>query len=365
MGAEELRDRILRASTDAEALAAVEALGGLRTIEAAEYLATIAAQNPPKPIQKAIGKALHRLKSSGLSVEQPPVVARLPVSQYRPIQGYATPIDSAGERMVWIVVEHLGGCYLFMAHVSETIGFRDCSFASCGRQKIAEWVAEAGTSLVQIAPPHALFLVQEAGEIGRSTGSSIPEAFREFEQRVLSSVPAPSEPSVVYELIPQDPEGSTSYSLAGSGRLLGSPEFAAWMFPPQAMETAVARYREVRNAPIVLPDHMQRKKQEDLEQEAMQQVYSSGTLARFRRRMEEMAYILWQVGSREDAQRALAVASALKRSRGPAEIPFLRDLFRQSYEKALLAAGLLSEEEKEGRTDRPPGFKRTGPLFTP
>jgi hypothetical protein len=56
---------------------------------------------------------------------------------------------------------------------------------------------------------------------------------------------------------------------------------------------------------------------------------------RYRRRLEEMAYLLWHTQRPEDAKRALAAALALDRDGvDPAEHPFLRALFARSVEMA-------------------------------
>jgi hypothetical protein len=67
----------------------------------------------------------------------------------------------------------------------------------------------------------------------------------------------------------------------------------------------------------------------------MRETFDPDTCTRYRTRLEEMAYLLWQTKRPDEAKRAFASALALQgEGVDPAEHPFLRALFTRSVEMA-------------------------------
>jgi len=101
----------------------------------------------------------------------------------------------------------------------------------------------------------------------------------------------------------------------------------------------VQKYRdEVRRAsdsPIIVSPALQQERLEEMQKRAMREIFDAEHIRRYRRRLEEMAYLLWHTKRPDEARRALAAAMALQGEKvDVAEQPFLRALFTRSVEMA-------------------------------
>ncbi len=96
-----LNERIGQHADADLALAAL--LGDLQTAESAQFLVSWEAKVSDKRLRKEIHRAIYRLSQKGIQADRPEKGA--PRSVLTPIEpeGYISPMDGQGDRLVWLV----------------------------------------------------------------------------------------------------------------------------------------------------------------------------------------------------------------------------------------------------------------------
>jgi hypothetical protein len=103
---------------------------------------------------------------------------------------------------------------------------------------------------------------------------------------------------------------------------------------------------EAQRARVILPEHTRREQSASAVERAVAALFEGPARERWRRRLEEMAYIFLRRGSERNARRALAAAIALEETAGttilggPSTVhPFLAALVTQAFAMRRQAAG--------------------------
>ncbi|GFP24197.1 hypothetical protein HKBW3S09_01663, partial [Candidatus Hakubella thermalkaliphila] len=92
---------------------------------------------------------------------------------------------------------------------------------------------------------------------------------------------------------------------------LSLPEFSSWFFELDSVATYALELLEARQSKIILSDWARREREARIIGKAVEGLFSGDYPFLFKRRLEEMAYILWKTDRREEAKKALAAALAL------------------------------------------------------
>ena len=86
----------------------------------------------------------------------------------------------------------------------------------------------------------------------------------------------------------------------------------------------------------------------DIYRQAVEELFDKPRRALFRRRLEEMAYVLWKTGKQNEAQMALAAASGMESEGGILSIhPFLLELVKRSLTARLEEEAKKKEKESD------------------
>lgn len=305
----------------AVARAAIEALGRVGTAEAAAALARLGEELRDKEQRKLARRALHRLVAAGIRPPAAPAVpaGRRPtaVEESRLHCGLASAVDANGDRIVHLaLVEAAGGIVLLTALVSEARGVVEFTDRRLGRRRFEEerqaLLGREWPIYVEVPPAYARFLIAEA--ISRAEDAHLPlplELLPWYD--LLQAGRAVYQRPLIYEHLDAAEIRWNPAYLEESPALLDLPEFAGWGLEPEAVapfDVAAA----AQDARLVLPDQAQREQAASAAQRAIAALFDAPTCERWRRRLEEMAYVLLKRSHERDARRALAAALALERA---------------------------------------------------
>ena len=123
------------------------------SVSGAELLQQIDATGFPKPAQKVLRRALHQLRSRGVSVSAAlpaPVIAKLPSIEDDIDAALVTPIDPRGARAVYLTMKHpSGGVRLFEVMIDDERGVLEFEVYNAGRSKVRGFLRSLSTAEAQ------------------------------------------------------------------------------------------------------------------------------------------------------------------------------------------------------------------------
>ncbi len=333
--------------------AVLEALSAMATPAAAALVTQIAAQTDAKDVQKAARRALYRLKTMGVDIEtaspHEPRKSVLEVPKLPVVAALTSQIDFDGNRALYLARRRpFSGLVFVSLIISDQRGVLDCNAFPITKKDLNRLVADIHAddrlTHVELPPAYAQQLVEESYQRNLSTGTPLPQDFQGL--RDLIGVPDTWwEQRPIYHLINADEVREQPSWIALSGQLLEVKEFQGWHLPPEALQPYREAIRRQADSPIIVSPALQQERVEAVQKRTMRELFDPDACARYRSRLEEMAYLLWQTKRPDEAKRALASALALQgEGVDPAEQPFLRALFNRSVE---MAEAL--EQQDEGR----------------
>lgn len=348
--------------TDADlAEAVVRVLAESDDPGAGDALSALVERTRQRELRREIKRALYRLTQRGVwnppEAAAPPPTSQLVGSADEEPQGWLSPIDPTGTRLLWLARRAGDGVASLSAIASEEGGLREIHAGQTTRKALREaqrdLSARSGISLVETPWAHVHRLIREAYDAAsdRSRFGDVPGKLR-----TLVPQPPESPPHPVDALLDRAEIGADESALAESARALEEPELRAWLLPFDWVEAAAARVREAGSSSLVVlsPAQQRERLAEAFSKEALSLLEDEARRARFAARLEETAYLLARRGRRETARNALAAAIATRGGRSITEVPLLAELARRS-----LGLALETQEEQRREAAAPSGLVLT------
>ncbi len=320
----------------------LDALGRSRSPVAGPLLLIAGERLPSKGLRKAARLGLHRLRAAGIAVEGPPRTApvyRAAPARARVYEAWATHIDGAGNRIVWMAAERpAGGIWLVRAFLNYESGLQNIVLEDSTRKKFPRELEDfrrraPAITWVQLPPEYALGLVQEAASISQESGQPLPPAYA-FYQEAVEGAARPLGQALVYRELNATGVRLHPQLLEDSPGLMEEPELSGWIFPEEEVRSYAVELLQARESPLVISEQASEEREERLVSRAIEQLFSPALRQSFRRRMEEMAYVFIKTGRPEQGRQALAVAIDLASDRPLTLNPFVRELVSLSIEVA-------------------------------
>ena len=293
----------------------VEGLAAIPLTSSAMILMEILSDSPPKALQKAVKKALHRLKSRGVvfNENQTPRHVVLGGAVSRLERCLASFIDGSGDRMILMIRTRPGGGYQIAYLVlNYGTGIRFARALQVSRRELPELLesVQAQAPLIDLEPAHCQRQVALVQQMNLATRTPVPEEF--FMLRDLIGEPdTMPETGAIYEALgPQELELARAQD-AHASDLLELPELAGWTLPESVVQTYADALAEIEGSKIVVSEVMQRERVDRVFESAMQEVLGEESRAIMRLRLEETAFYFLQTERRLEALWALAAAESL------------------------------------------------------
>lgn len=304
-----------------------------------------------KKIRKMIKRSLYRLKSKGIAVEEilpekgGPVFRPL---QAEPPQGFGGPFDFLGRRFLVLNVPHIGrGLTVMQGIASDTEGLVDFSGGEMARKGFKIFFEEVQKGrpfpLVEMDPSHVAFLFAEACGLTLEKGKVLPQSYLTL-KGVIDRIKREEGRPLIYAHIREEEVESDDLLLRKAGDLLNTDLFRDWEIEEKEIRPYADKVWEAKESKLILNQAQRRARFQELYQRALHDLFPEEKRSLYRRRMEEMAYILLKLGREEDARVSLAVALDLKK---PSNLfqpnPFLfhlvvrsiADLLEENYEEKM------------------------------
>lgn len=330
---EMLNERIGQNSAADVALAAL--LGDYPTPEAAQALVAWDTKTTDKQLRRAIHRSLYKLSQKGIATERPAQQPPRPILTPVEPEGYLSPIDGRGDRLLWLVKPKVGGgLHYLSAVVNEPEGMRYFDAAEINRKTLRQmrqdFHSRMQMSMVEAPWRYCDFVMYEGYERAKAKGEKEIEAYLAHRSHLLS---APAQPVAVPLPVTLDQDAilADDTLLQTSVQLLEEPELQLWFFDHERAHRYTDQISQVQESRLILNRMQQQDRVQTVIDKAMNEVFSGEQGAVYARRLAETALYLAATDRLEAAKRALAVSLALKRStQGGKGIPFCEELVRQS-----------------------------------
>ncbi len=336
-------------------VAIAEGLARIPSRATAMILMEMKASCRTKPLLKAIKKSLYRLKQKGLSIEDrderersTPVIRPLPSGQP---QGFMSGIDYLGNRLIILALPRIPrGLQTLEALVSDIEGLlnfhRDEMTKKAFHTFLRNLREKVKFPIVEIPPAYARFLLEEAYSLTEKMEKTPPQDFLTA-KRGISDIENGITGPLIYQLLDQDEIKGNDRFLADSKNLLAMEGIINWVLEPEDVEPYVRAVREAEESRIALNPTQKEEWLQGIYLRALGELFPGERRLLYKRRLEEMAYILFKLDRSDEAKRCLAAALDLEKeinSLNPN--PFLLQLVITSI-YSVMAAERERKAEKE------------------
>ncbi|MEA2624055.1 MAG: hypothetical protein QOD06_100 [Candidatus Binatota bacterium] len=310
-----------------------------------------------KALRREVRRALYRLARKGIdaAADPPAEKAPRPAAADPRAEGFLSLADAAGDRLMWIVKPRSGGGLFHLnAIVNEPAGLREIVVGEVNRKQLRELRSDLERRhrlrLVDVDWRYVDWIAHEGYDRARTRGALAESvaAYPTLRLQLFATSAAPQPPPIESVLDAAAVRADAS-ALASSADLFEAEELAWWFLPEAEFRPVLDRYHELRDSPIVLDRVSQQHRIAEALEAGTVEIFSGEHAAAWRRRLEELAYVLWKTDLREDARRAYAAALALAESTsGGRGIPFLEELVRRSFDFFVAREAEREREQKAG-----------------
>jgi hypothetical protein len=314
-----------------------DSLGRWNSPEAGILLQRLAEKSSSRAVLKNVRKSIFRLKSQGLEIDEirdaSPAVFH--PAQPIPAEGFLSTLDGTGTRMVWLVrPQPPRGVAAFHALITDSQGIMDFQAFETSRKKFHEYVEEfrkqAPWEIVEADPEYCLGLMIEASELHSKKGETPPGDFLKW-KTLMGSPPAMPLQPLIHLYLKEEEWKKRSDLLDRTGSLFENPYFQTWYLEEEEAKKYLTLMKEASESRLVLTPYQKEGRVIEIYRQAVEELFTGERRALFRRRLEEMAYVLWKTGKENEAQMSFVAALGMETEGGILSIhPFLLELVKRS-----------------------------------
>lgn len=324
----------------------IEDLGKIKDEKTVELLLKIYGKSSDKGTNKAVRRALYKLKSQGLYVPDIWEMSLIQEGIELKESAYVSSINGLGERTLWLTSPRSGEKVdMRQIGIRDIKGIIAYSHLVISDQKFKELIeGQEGLPVVEVDPLYLRYLVEEAYKRNANSRMPLPKVYlseRDFWQKgdILTIKP------LIYEVLNEEEVKKDRGALGSSKDLFNTDEMAKWRLEENEVEEYTEKLEEVRESRLTINEIQRQEQIMRALEEATDNYFSEETREIMKRRLEEMALVFFKTGKREEAKQCLAAALAFGNySLPPRDNPFAMEMIKKSikfiYEE-------MEEEEEE------------------
>lgn len=318
------------------ALALIESLP-IESTKVPELLRAFSTAFQQKEVQKAVRKAVFKLKQKGVVVPELDVKSKAPVILRRPEQeepkAYVGPVDGVGSRAVLITVPQIPqGHNLGMGVLNDEHGILEFTFGRYSRKnakEVQKIFFEKVPSMVETSLSHAAALLERAYGLRTGAGESSGDYVR-LRPWLLDHA-GPLEKPIAYKQFASDPASKPTLTESQIQRLLNHDRMATWTVAPEELGPVIEEINQAEQSRILISEIHRVERIHQIKQASIGKLYPEARRAIIKQRLEEMAYVFLKSGEEPYARIALACAMSLDEKDSILKVnPFLSALLEKS-----------------------------------
>ncbi len=297
-----------------------------------------------KKVRKIIRRSLYRLKSKGITVDEILSDKEKPILRplhAEPKEGFASGIDSLGQRLLWLIIPHPGrGLTVMHGIVSDQEGIVDFSQDEMTRKGFRSFFADVQEKnpfpFVDMEPSYVAFLFTQTYQLNLKKGSSSQDYLRAKSE--IESIQKDYVKPLIYSHFQADDISGDDRILKKGADLLKVDVYSSWRIEEEQIRPYADEIWEAEESKIVLNQAQKEARFQTIYLKALGDLFPEEKRFLYRRRLEEMAYVLFKLRREEEAKISLSMAIDLEKPLNPIQPnPFLFQLVIKSI------FGLLAE----------------------
>ncbi|MBW2029039.1 MAG: hypothetical protein JRH06_06225 [Deltaproteobacteria bacterium] len=293
-----------------------------------------------KTVQKSLKRFLFKLKQKGISIPEleerkdtKPLVRGPDPSE--PI-AYTGPIDGAGNRPLFLAIPRVPkGFDVGIGIANDELGFRDFLAGTQSKKRMKELKAfffEQVRDPLETSLAHIAQIMEMAYARHESTGDEASQGYLKIRPWILENATLPEGP-LVYQFISPQEISRSLLTASQIDRLLDHRLMETWIVDPAAIESPMEEIQKAKESPILISDTQRAGRIEEIKAEAIARIYPGEKRRLVKRRLEEMALVLFKMEEEQYAKIALAAAISLDEDDTIFGVnPFLTALVTRSME---------------------------------
>ncbi len=334
-------------------LALAALLGDWPATESTQMLVHWETKTQDKVLRRIIHRSLYKLAQKGIKADRPEAEPKRSILTPVEPEGYLSPMDGHGDRLIWLVKPRVGGgLHYLSAMVNEPEGMRFVEGGEVTRKMLRamrqDLLERAQMMMIEAPWRYCDAVMQEGYERARAHNGNKVEDYPALRSHIVSAPAQPVETPIPAAL-DKEAIAADEALLASSVELFEEPEVQRWLFDPERAKPYIDQITQVQESRLVLNRYQQQDRLQTIVEKAIAEVFSPESSKSYARRLEELALHLAASGRIEAARRALAVAFALERStQGGKGILFCEELVRRSI-------SLYYQAERQHEQEAAPG----------
>ena len=286
------------------------------TLQSYQLLAELHEKTGNKEVLKIAKRIAHMLKQQGIDVaaaeSKEPREAIFKAAELPEPRAFVTMIDAEGFRLIFMlkpISQH--EIKIFNIMLSEEKGIADIDAVTSLRreslQLIKNLFADKKIDFTEIPAGKAAFLVLEASALHEQRGGMVSPNMKLWKMLFSDIAPAATGPAI-YEIFNGADIQADVHLKQESVKLLDSTEIPYWFIAADGGRDMWHKLRQFLDNAASATQAPSEDWEQRLLKETADQFFTAARLKTFRRRLEEMAYILYIKGNVENSRLAFAEA---------------------------------------------------------
>ncbi|MFH0810495.1 MAG: hypothetical protein V2A77_08535 [Pseudomonadota bacterium] len=287
-------------------------LGRQASQEAADLAAGLAAAPgfAEKDVHRALKRALYLLEQKGFKVEAPrgePVLKPVAIPA---LPAYVGLPDAAGHQLVVATIPAQGGYNACLCGLSPR-GVEHFSLLSVPKKSLRKMVErieeDSRLPVAETDETHVLYLLEEARAASMAEGEALDPEFATF-LRVFSGLAAGRrETPAIYDVIPAAEVEADESLLERCVELLQDIGLL-WSLPLYLVRPYADELDRAEGSGLIIGRELREARRLEIIGKAAAELFDAGRRKRWRRRLEECAFVMARKGRPDEARIALATA---------------------------------------------------------
>ena len=333
----------------------IEALSRVPNPETAQLLTGMMANIKEKWAIKSIKRTLYKLRQKGVRWEEKSPKDESILRPPKPAEpeGYLGAIDSTGSRIIVIARSRPArGLLVVFSIVNDLEGIQRLDMKEFSKKTFDEFMK---TSLFSVEFPivtapgaYCIHLLKEASSLSGRLSKPLPQGYHDAENEFKDITWDHPDP-IIYHYIQEDDVRDQAHLLKESATLHKITPFSTWVLDEQEIQDYVSNIKEAQESRIVLTPDQKNARVNSVFRSALEELFPEEKRLLWKRRLEEMAYILLKTDKEKEARATMSAAIDLKNPFSPIDPnPFIWNLVLKSIYSLLESDH--EEKEKEQKT---------------
>ena len=332
----------------------IEGLAKIPSTETAHLLMGMMEKMDEKQVIKSIKRTLYKLKQKGVKWEKKapndePILK--PPKPAEPL-GYLGSIDATGSRIIVIgKPQPLRGLLVIFSIVNDLEGIQEFNLKGFSKKSFNEFIkdslASAEFPIVTAPGAYCIHLLKEAASLTQSLLKPLPQGYHDAEREckdIVWDYPAP----LIYQYIKEDEVIDSAHLLKDSINLHKIMPFATWHIAAPEVQKYATLITETQQSKIVLRPDQKEARLNAIYRGALEDLFPEEKRFLWKRRLEEVAYVLLKTGKENEARASLSAAIDLNNPFSAIEPnPFIWNLLLKSIYSLVQVDHEKQEEEKK------------------